>query len=183
MNKKLLTFLVAVLAIALAVAGLSGFAAQVQADDGDNRGFGNHNLKGTYEFHADGVLEVDGLPTRGMWEVGRFEADGKGNMTNGVEYSSLLSSHDESIIDVPFTFSGTYHINPDGTGKSKVSVYVPAADITIEKTLWFVVHSVDKNGIAHGFAGGHADADLGDGMHGNARTHVGWRMDSSKKND
>jgi hypothetical protein len=30
-----------------------------------NAGFGNHNLKGSYQFHADGVVEVDGLPTRG----------------------------------------------------------------------------------------------------------------------
>jgi len=132
-----------------------------------------------YEFHADGVLEVAGLPTRGTWEVGRFYADGQGNMTNGVEYSSLLTSADESIIDVPFTFSGTYHVFPDGTAKSHVSVYVPAAGITIEKSLWFVIYDLDERGIAHGFAGGHADADLGGGAHGNSRTHVGRRMNSS----
>jgi hypothetical protein len=45
--------------------------------------FGNHNLKGLYEFHADGVVEVNGVPTRGFWEVGKFEADGKGEHQQG----------------------------------------------------------------------------------------------------
>jgi hypothetical protein len=38
------------------------------------------------------------------------------------------------------------------------------------------VHSVGKNGIANGFDGGHAMADLGNGVHGDARSHVGHRM-------
>jgi hypothetical protein len=53
-------------------------------------------------------------------------------------------------------------------------------DLTIEKDLWFVLHSVGKNRIANGFAVGHADADLGTGVHGNSQTHVGWRMDLSE---
>jgi hypothetical protein len=183
MKKNLFTYFMPVLLVAVTVAAIASLAARAGADGDDRRAFGNHNLRGAYEFHADGVVEVDGVPTRGIWEVGRFEADGRGNMTNGVEYSSLLSSDDENIIDVPFTFTGTYHINPDGTAKSHVSVFIPAAGITIEKTLWFVVFDVDKHGIAHGFAGGHADADLGEGVHGNARTHVGRRMQRSHLDD
>ena len=135
---------------------------------------GDHSLNGVYEFHADGVVEVNGEPTRGFWEVGRFEADGNGNMTNGVEYSSMLSG-DEAVIDAPFTFSGTYSVAPNGVAKARVTVVIPGGP-TINKTLWFVLHSVGRNGIADGFAGGHADADLGGGVHGNARVHEGNRI-------
>ena len=140
---------------------------------------GNRSLRGSYEFHADGVVEINGVPTRGFWESGRFDADGKGNITNGVEYSSLLSSSDESVIDQNFTFTGTYTVNPDGTAKATVDVVI-APGVVIHKTLWFVIHSVGKDGVANGFAGGHADADLGDGVHGNTRTHQGWRINTSK---
>ena len=138
------------------------------------RTIGNHSLSGVYEFHADGVVEVNDEPTRGFWEVGRFEADGRGNMLNGVEYSSLLSSSDESLIDQNFTFAGTYQIRPDGTGTADVTVQIPGG--SIQKRLWLVVHSIGPDGIARGFSGGHADADLGGGTHGNARVHEGSRI-------
>lgn len=134
---------------------------------------GNHTLKGVYEFHADGFVEVNGEPKRGFWEVGRFTADGKGNMTNGVEYSSMLGN-DESLIDQNFTFEGTYSIQPNGVGTANVTVQIPGGEI--QKKLWFVVHSVGRDGIARGFGGGHADADLGGGTHGNARVHEGNRI-------
>ncbi len=134
---------------------------------------GDHSLKGIYEFHADGVIEVNGEPTRGFWEVGRFEADGKGNMTNGVEYSNLLAN-DEQVVDQNFTFEGTYSIRPDGTGTADVTVQIPGGEI--QKKLWFVIHSVGGDRVAHGFAGGHTHADLGGGTHGNARIHEGNRI-------
>jgi hypothetical protein len=137
--------------------------------------FGNHSLNGLYEFHADGVAEVNGSPTRGIWEVGRFRADGEGNITDGVEYSSMLGSGDEETIDRPFTFEGPYQVNPDGTAMGKVTVVV-APGVEIQKKLWLVIHSVGKDGIANGFDGGHADADLGDGAHGNALSHEGDRI-------
>lgn len=137
--------------------------------------FGNHNLQGLYEFRADGVVEVDGAPSRGFWEVGRFRADGKGNITRGKEYSSMLDSHDESVIDRNFTFAGTYTINPDGTGTGVVTVVV-APGVEITKKLWLVLHSIGRDGIANGFDGGHADAHLGGATHGNARSHVGHRV-------
>ncbi|MDX1429384.1 MAG: hypothetical protein R3282_03805 [Rhodothermales bacterium] len=170
---------VRVCSILLVLAGLAGLAVAAKANDADNSGFGNHNLRGAYEFHADGVIEDGNGYIRGTWEVGRFDSDGEGNWTNGVEYSSLLSSSDETVINQFFTFHGTYEINPDGTGTAHVTVVVNP-DLTIEKDLWFVIHSVGMDGIANGFAGGHADADLGDGVHGNSRTHVGWRMDLSR---
>ncbi len=136
---------------------------------------GSHSLCGSYEFHADGVVEVDGAPTRGFWEAGRFDADCRGNLTNGVEYSSLLSSNAENVIDQNFTFSGTYVVRDDGTAKASVKVVI-APGVVIDKSLWFVLNGIGKDGIANGFAGGHAEADLGNGVHGNTRTHVGSRI-------
>ena len=174
MNRKLLAFFVS---MALLSASLVGFATRAQVNG--KKGYGNHTLQGTYMFHADGVVENEtGGYIRGLWEVGRFEVDGKGKITNGVEYSSLLSSGDPDVINQPFTFTGTYQVNPDGTAKAHVTVIINP-ERTIEKDLWFVLHSVGKNGIANGFAGGHADADLG-GAHGNSQSHVGWRMELSE---
>lgn len=168
---KRIGFLISGLAVSLT---LVGFAVAGASDKG-RAGFGNHTLQGLYEFHADGVVEVDGVPTRGFWEVGTFEADGKGNIINGKEYSTLLSSSDENVIDQFFTFEGTYTVNPDGTATGEVTVVV-APGVQIQKKLWLIIHSVGKDGIANGFDGGHAEADLGDGVHGNARSHVGHRM-------
>ena len=153
--------------------GLAGLRTTTDA------GFGNHNLQGLYQFQADGVVEVNGVPTRGFWEVGKFEADGKGNISNGVEYSTLLSSSDEAVIDQNFTFSGTYTVNPDGTASGQVTVD-GAPGVAITKKLWLIIHSVGKEGIANGFDGGHAAADLGGGVRGNARSHVGHRIEIAK---
>ena len=176
-NKKFFMVLSAVLFIVLAV-GIMGPTIQAQADSNTKMQYGNHNLKGTYAFYADGVVEDEDGYVRAIWETGRFDADGKGNLTNGIEYSSLLSSSDPNVIDQPFTFTGTYEVYSDGTAKSHVTVVVNP-QLTIEKDLWFVIHSIGKDGIANGFAGGHADADLGD-SHGNSQTHVGWRMNLSE---
>jgi hypothetical protein len=73
---KRIGLLISGLAVSLALVGF----AVAGASDKKSTGFGNHTLKGMYEFHADGVVEVDGVPTRGFWEVGSFEADGKGNI-------------------------------------------------------------------------------------------------------
>lgn len=141
--------------------------------------FGNHNLNGLYEFRADGEVQEDDSQSRGFWEIGRFRADGAGRISDGVEYSSLLSSSDEEAIDRPFTFDGTYQVNPDGTATGEVTVVI-APGVQIEKKLWLIVHSVGKGGIANGFDGGHAHADLGGGAHGNARSHEGHRMETAK---
>ena len=162
----------------LVLAGLVGLAGADTSDEGGAR-FGNHNLKGLYEFHADGALEVDGRPTRGIWEVGRFEADGRGRITDGKEYSTLLSSSNEEGIDRPFTFEGTYEVHPDGTATGQVTVHV-APGLEIKKKLWLIIHSVGKDGIANGFDGGHAHADLGQGTHGNTLSHVGHRIETAR---
>jgi hypothetical protein len=165
-------------ALALAV-GVTAATGAIPDSGGVTTQFGNHNLNGLYEFQADGAIEADGKPARGVWEVGRFEADGRGNITNGKEYSSLLSSHNEEVIDRHFTFEGTYTVRPDGTAIGQVTVVV-APGVEIKKKLWLIIHSVGKDGIANGFDGGHAEADLGGGTHGNTLSHVGHRIETAK---
>lgn len=171
MKRIPLVLLIGGLAVWLA---LVGFAEASPRSERHAR-LGNHSLSGLYEFRADGVVEVNGLPSRGFWEVGKFEADGKGNITNGIEYSTLLSSSDENVIDRPATFEGTYTVNPDGTATGQVTVVV-APGVEITKKLWLIIHSVGRDRIAMGFDGGHADADLGNGVRGNARSHEGHRI-------
>ena len=175
-GRKALLAITAMLCVGLAVVlALAEFAGA----DTEARGFGNHNLKGLYEFHADGALEVDDKPTRGIWEVGRFKADGRGRITDGKEYSTLLSSSNEEVIDRNFTFEGTYKVHPDGVTTGEVTVQV-APGVEIKKRLWLIIHSVGKDGIANGFDGGHAHADLGEGAHGNTLSHVGHRIVTAK---
>ncbi len=175
MKRNLLVVLISGVLLSLAFVGL----AEAGSRDEPKAGFGNHNLKGLYEFRADGVVEINGNPSRGFWEVGRFEADGRGNITSGKELSTMLSSSDETVIDKPFSFRGTYTVHPDGTATGEVTVLV-APGFEIKKKLWLVIHSVGKEGIAMGFDGGHADADLGNGVRGNARSHAGHRMVTGK---
>jgi hypothetical protein len=169
----MLTLAVAAASV-LVVIGFAGSGAQGRA----TATFGNHNLNGLYEFQADGMVEVNGEPRRGFWEVGRFRADGAGRITGGIEHSSMLSE-DEETIDRPFTFEGTYQVHPTGVATGNVTVVV-APGVEIRKKLWLILHSIGKRGIANGFDGGHAHADLGGGTHGNALTHVGHRVEIAK---
>jgi hypothetical protein len=171
--------LCALIAASFAVGALTQPSLADEGGRANALALGSHSLCGTYEFHADGVVEVDGVPTRGFWEAGRFDSDCRGNLTNGVEYSSLLTSSAEKVIDQNFTFSGTYIVRDDGTAKASVKVVI-APGVVIEKSLWFILYGIGKDGIANGFAGGHADADLGNGVHGNTRTHVGSRIVASR---
>ena len=95
-------------------------------------------------------------------------------MTGGKEYSNIISD-DPTVIDHPFTFEGTYHVNPDGTGRANVDVTLPDGTV-ISKAVWFVLSDI-KSGEAHGFVGGHTAAQLGEHVHGNAGLHVGRRID------
>ena len=179
MTRIALSSLIAVLVVSLGLVGWAAAGAQKTV----TTGYGNYTLNGAYEFQADGVVEENGVPKHGFWEVGRFNADGNGNITDGVEYSSMLSG-DEAVIDQKFTFSGTYTVNPDGTATGEVTVNVGPGIPPITKKLWLIVHSVGKDGIADGFDGGHAEADLTTDpeiqRHGNARSHVGHRIEIAK---
>jgi hypothetical protein len=43
-----------------------------------NAGFGNHSLQGLYEFQADGVVEVNGVPTPGFLGSGQIRSGRQG---------------------------------------------------------------------------------------------------------
>jgi hypothetical protein len=134
----------------------------------------NSSFVGRWSFGADGVIERDGTPGRGFFEVGVFHVDGKGKMTGGVEYSNLLTD-DDAVVDQPFTFEGTYDVRPNGTGRARVAVTLPNGAV-INKTLWFVLNDF-KKGEAHGMYGGHLHAELGENVDGRAGLHHARRIE------
>ena len=77
-----------------------------------DEGFTNRDFKGNYAFHLDGVLTSLGTPVAAAYDaaVGRFTADGAGNITHGTRTLSANGT----IIDE--TFTCTYNVNLDGTG-------------------------------------------------------------------
>ena len=162
------------LTLAVTAAVLGAFLALSPADSAAKRGIGNHSFSGNWSFGADGVIEQDGEAIRGFWEFGRFTVDGKGKMTGGVEYSDLLGS-DESVVNQPFTFEGTYTVRPDATGTAKVDVTLPNGAV-IQKSVWFVLSDF-KGGEARGFKGGHLHAELSERLTGRAGLHVGHKVE------
>jgi mannose-6-phosphate isomerase-like protein (cupin superfamily) len=79
-----------------------------------DEGFSNRDFKGDYAFHLDGVLTSPGAPVVAAYNaaVGRFTADGAGNITEGTRSVSANGT----IFEEAFTC--TYNINSDGTGKA-----------------------------------------------------------------
>ena len=77
-----------------------------------DEGFTNHDFEGDYAIHLDGVLTSPGASSVAAYDaaVGRFTADGAGNITQGTRTLSANGT----IIDE--TFTCTYNVNPDGTG-------------------------------------------------------------------
>jgi hypothetical protein len=89
-----------------------------------DEGFTNRDFKGDYAFHLDGVLTSLGAPmvTAYNTAVGRFTADGAGNITQGTR---SLSANGRIFEE---TFTCTYNINRNGTGKAicAFSVFGPS---------------------------------------------------------
>ena len=82
-----------------------------------DEGFTNHDFKGDYAFHLDGVLSSSsGGPMVTAYDaaVGRFTADGAGNILQGTRSLSANGT----IIDE--TFTCTYTVTPYSTGKRNV---------------------------------------------------------------
>ena len=73
-------------------------------------GFSNRDFKGDYAFHLNGVLTSSGTSVVYDAAVGRFRADGAGNISQGTRSLSANGA----IIDE--TFTCTYNVNPDGRG-------------------------------------------------------------------
>jgi hypothetical protein len=77
-------------------------------------GFANNDLKGDYVFHLDGVLTSSGASVVTAYDaaIGRFTADGAGNITQGTRSVSANGTIVEE------TFTCTYNVNPKGMGKA-----------------------------------------------------------------
>jgi hypothetical protein len=79
-----------------------------------DEGFTNRDFKGDYAFHLDGVLTSatgSAVVTAYDAAIGRFTADGAGNITQGTRSVSANGT----IVDE--TFTCTYNVNPNGRGK------------------------------------------------------------------
>src|SRR5215471_6497465 len=90
-----------------------------------DEGFNNRDFRGDYAFHLDGVLTSSSgtsVVTAYDAAVGRLTADGAGNITQGTRSVSANGAIFQE------TFTCTYKINGDGTGKANCSfsVFGPA---------------------------------------------------------
>ena len=75
--------------------------------------FSDRDVKGPYGFSFDGFFGASGTPTGSLLpvaSVGRFTADGRGNIHDGVR--TLVVGGNA----VRQTFTCTYSVNADGTG-------------------------------------------------------------------
>jgi hypothetical protein len=87
------------------------FASSVLAQTAP--GVNNTALKGDYAFSFNGMTTGDGVSSTPFAAVGRFTADGAGNLTNG-ELDANGFGTSEKAVAQPFT--GTYSIGADNRG-------------------------------------------------------------------
>jgi hypothetical protein len=80
-----------------------------------DEGFTDRDFRGDYAFHLDGVLtSAPGSAAVTAYDaaIGRFTADGAGNITQGTR----LVSANGTIVEETFTCN--YNVNPNGRGKA-----------------------------------------------------------------
>jgi hypothetical protein len=111
MRKILLTLFSVVALAALVACGGSSNNTPIPTppETGNNAGFSNSSLKGTYVFAANGVTSKNSYAT-----VGTFTADGAGNISAGTRDTvndGGGQTQGESI-------TGTYSVNQDGRGQA-----------------------------------------------------------------
>lgn len=79
----------------------------------------NAELKGDYAFTFDGMTTGGGGASTPFAAVGRFTADGAGNLTNGELDSNASSPTDKAMA---LTFTGTYSIGADHRGVMSLNI-------------------------------------------------------------
>jgi hypothetical protein len=94
-----------------------------------DRSFSERDVRGPYGFSFEGEI-VDVGPVAA---VGRFDADGRGNVTNAVR---TLSVNGITVIQ---TFHCTLSVNPDGTGSAECPLDDPLPDFPATETFDFVL--------------------------------------------
>ncbi len=135
----------ATLASSIVMLGLLSLAPTLvqnaQADG--NKTFSEKDVKGSYGFSFDGLLILgDGTPVP-VSAVGQVSSDGRGEVTGGTR--TLKVGVDAAMQQ---TASGTYQVNPNGTGTAELLVNTIMPDgsevPTSLETFSFVINSSRK---------------------------------------
>jgi hypothetical protein len=84
-------------------------------------GFSMHSLKGGYASTFSGKLNIGGGTLVPIMGTGLFIADGHGHLTGHETYTVDTTVCDASI-------SGSYTIDPDGTGTDSITFTPPASE-------------------------------------------------------
>ncbi len=147
MRKILLTLLCVVALGALVACGDSNFGNRTPVptppSNGNNAGFSNASLKGTYVFAANGIT-----PSSLFAVVGQFSADGNGIITAGTR--DTVNDIGGQTLNEPIT--GTYSIDQDGRGQAVLNgsfgqvIYRFVLRGTGEGTLFQISNSNDATG-------------------------------------
>jgi len=82
-------------------------------------GVNNAELKGDYAFSFSGMTTGDGVTSTPFAAVGRFTADGAGNLTNGELDANGFGAMEKAVAQ-PFT--GTYSIGADNRGVMNLNI-------------------------------------------------------------
>ena len=91
----------------------------------DERGCSNASAAGRWGFTTNGTVVSIGPRD----SLGIFTLDGAGNLLNGKATSSLNGSVTDE------TFSGTYSVNPDCTGKFSIEIFDLSGNKLLTATL------------------------------------------------
>lgn len=105
--------------------------ALAKKDGHDNGQFTNQDLKGTYSFRlvpaksfsADAPGDpggIGGAPRQDTLRVGVFTANGAGAITAGHTLATTDTNAGATLL-IDFSWTGTYAVNPDGTGSLSVN--------------------------------------------------------------
>ena len=113
--------------------GGQGSSQSSESNGEDNGALTNNSLQGTFSFRMvpatsfapfyDGTAGkpdsgVATAPRQDILRVGVFTADGAGNLTG-----RTIATTDDGLttVIIDFTWSGTYSVNPDGTGSVAIT--------------------------------------------------------------
>ena len=111
---------VASFAIFIALGAATLLVPAGQADGSNEAGrpsFSSHSIRGSYGFVVDGVVinQSTATNTRAV-SIGRFIADGEGNISGGVRTLNSGGNVQKQ------TYTGTYTVYSDGTGSVTIQV-------------------------------------------------------------
>jgi len=135
MNRGLRAVVLTIAVLCLAAPAVEA-GGQNEGSDNDGGGtFSVRDVQGPTAFNFDGfatVLVGGTATTAPVASIGRFFADGRGHLTNGVRTLVVGGT----AIDQRFKCD--YSVNPNGTGEAKCTVMTAGAPNT-EETFDFVI--------------------------------------------